>query len=169
MARDAGNVTGKLRRYAARRSIVDCSSLNNTIATQCSQSSVADVALPQGQCSISSQIVIPNGCVVNVSGTDGTIISGSSLTRHFYVPSTSSLNLQLLKLVDGYAAGNGVNCDGVTCNGVRKHPSLALALNSQHISHFNLNLNLKGSIYVEGALTMTNCTVSPTCLAVCVR
>ena len=117
MAWDAGNVTGKLRRYVARRSIVDCSSLNNTIATQCSQTSVADVALPQGLCSISSQVVIPNGCVVNVSGTDGTIISGSSLRRHFSVPSSSSLNLQSLTLINGYTAGNGV----------RNHASLVLA------------------------------------------
>ena len=176
MERDVGpgNVTGKLRRYVARRatlcdaitaptngalgtctsslasgstclptcntgytvsgssscllgvltaatcfSTVDCSSLNDTIVTQCSQGSVANVVLPQGLCPISSQIVIPNGCVVSISGTKGTNISGSNVTRHFNVPSTSTLILGSLTLKDGYAAQNGV----------RKHPpSLALTL-----------------------------------------
>ncbi len=115
MAWDAGNVTGKLRRYVARRTIVGCSSLSSTIVTQCSQGSVADVALPQGLCSISSEVVIPTGCVVNVSGTDETIISGSGLTRHFSVPSTSSLNLCNLTLTAGFS--------GASNNGVSKRPS----------------------------------------------
>ncbi len=107
---DAGNITDKLRRNAARRATtIDCSLLNGTIATQCRLRSVADIALPQGLCSISSQIVIPTGCAVNVSGTGGTIISGSRVTRYFRVTTDSSLNLRWLTLVNGFVRGDGVS------------------------------------------------------------
>ena len=107
VARNVGNVTEKLRRYIARRATVDCSSLNATITSLCSQNSVANVELPQGLCLISSQIVIPDGCEVHVSGTGETVLSGSYLTRHFLVPQSSLLNVVSLTLVNG-SADNGV-------------------------------------------------------------
>ena len=141
MARDVGNVTGKLRRYVARRTIVDCSSLSSTIVTQCSQgSNYANVTLPQGQCNISVQIVIPTSCVVNITGTGSipTIISGSGRTPHFNVPLGSTLNLNSLTLVDGYSNGDGVS----------KHPSLALATTANS-SHFKPYLRAQFIIRVR--------------------
>ena len=140
-ARDEVNVTDKLRRDNAPIPTT-CSSLKNTITTLCGQGGVARVALPQGLCSISSQIEIPMYCDAYVSGTIGTTIDGTKSTRHFYVPSVSTLTLESLTLQNGRVSGSGeIGC------GVSKHSSLIFETSRIHLT---LNLTLGFNLCAAG-------------------
>jgi len=108
------NVTGPVKCSSNIATPATCnpysSEINANISTQCSALNVSNVVV-QGVRNVSSQIEIPSGCNVTVTGTNETILSGlgSIFTRHFWVKSGARLHLISVILEYGNPASDGVS------------------------------------------------------------